>query len=147
MADSAARYGKVGKNLMNGNIAVKVNGIKIIFLKASYTPNMDTHETITHLDLANNEVDGSVYTAGGLLVDAEDITETYVAGSKHTKYSCPDQVLDNETTDAGIKYIAFADRVTGYLLSLQTQDTAQQPSGQQYKLKIASGANAGFLTI
>jgi hypothetical protein len=146
MPDSAARYGKVGKNLMNGNIDVMANGLKIILLKTSYTPNLDTHETITDLVLASNQCSGSPYTAGGLLVDAADVTETYSSANKNTLYSCPDQTLDNATI-SDIKYIAYADRSTGYLLSLQTLASAQSPSAQQFKVRIAGGTAAGFLTV
>lgn len=146
MADVAARYGKVGKNLMNGNINVKTNGLKIIFLKSTYTPNLDTHETITDLTLASNQSVGSQYTAGGLLVDGANVTETYTAGSKNTKYSCPDQTLDNATIDE-VKYIVYADRSTGYLLSIQTLETAKAPVAQQLKVKIATSVAGGFLTI
>jgi hypothetical protein len=50
------------KNIMNGNIDLDTNTIKVALVTSSYTPTQATHEFFNQV---TNEVSGTGYTAGG----------------------------------------------------------------------------------
>lgn len=55
-------YNNFKKNIMNGNIDLDTDTIKVALVTSTYTPNIDTHEDFADI---TNEVVGTGYTAGG----------------------------------------------------------------------------------
>ncbi|MHA1482068.1 MAG: hypothetical protein ACTSQA_01355 [Candidatus Heimdallarchaeaceae archaeon] len=67
-------YNDFKKNIMNGNIDLDTDTIKVMLVTSSYTPDQDSHE---FKDSVTNEVSGTGYTAGGVeltskVVSADD---------------------------------------------------------------------------
>lgn len=80
MAVSIWKYGKTYANLLGGEVAGDTfavdylsDTIKCRLHTATYTPNLDTHETIADL---TNEVTGTGYSAGGVTLASKTITYT-----------------------------------------------------------------------
>ena len=65
-------YNIFKKSLMNGDIDLDTNTIKVMLVTSSYTPNADTH-----LDRADvtNEVTGTGYTTGGAEITSKAVTQ------------------------------------------------------------------------
>ena len=55
-------YNNFKKNIMNGNIDLDNDTIKVALVTSAYTPNIDTDEDFADV---TNEVSGTGYTAGG----------------------------------------------------------------------------------
>ena len=136
MADTATKYGNVGAKFANKDIDYSADTIKAIFLTTSYTPNYDTHTTVTDLNLGANECSGAVYTAGGETLANK--TETYDSGNNYTLFSADSITLDNETI-AGIKYIVIADTTSTYLITCITLDPAISATSQQVLVAFTNG--------
>jgi hypothetical protein len=73
-------YGKAFANLLGGEIAGDTfqtdflsDTIKVSLHSNSYTPNLDTHETLADV---TNEITGTGYTAGGATLASKTITYT-----------------------------------------------------------------------
>lgn len=60
------------KNIMNGNIDLDTDTIKVALVTSSYTPNQDTHEFFSDV---TNEVSGTGYSAGGSALTTKTVTE------------------------------------------------------------------------
>jgi hypothetical protein len=150
MADTIAKYGKAGKHFANKEINWDTDTIKVFLLKSTYTPNMDTHEFETDLDLTNNEISttGS-YTKGTGLTLANTAYLSYDSANDRTP-------LDADDADAGtitavdVMYAAIVDTQPGaaasnILMALITIDAAKRaPSAQPFKITWNAG---GILAI
>ena len=64
------------KNIMNGNIDLDTNTIKVALVTSGYTPTQATHEFFNQV---TNEVTGTGYTAGGSTLASSAVT---AAGGK-----------------------------------------------------------------
>ena len=134
MADSSARYGNAGKHFADGDIDWAADTIKCIFLKNTYTPNYDTHETVTHLNLASNQCTGATYTPGGETLVSK--TAVYDSGNNNTLFSAADITLANETI-AGVKYLIIADTSSTYLITCITLDPEKSATSQEFKVNFS----------
>lgn len=64
-------YNQFKKNIMNGNIDLDTDTIKVALVTSSYTPDADTHEDFADV---TNEVTGAGYTAGGQTLSNAAVT-------------------------------------------------------------------------
>lgn len=64
-------YNNFKKNIMNGNIDLDTDDIKVALVTSTYTPNQDTHEDFADI---TNEVTGTGYTAGGASLANDAVT-------------------------------------------------------------------------
>lgn len=64
-------YNNFKKNIMNGNIDLDTDTIKLALCTSSYTPDQDSHE---FFDDITNEVSGTGYTAGGEEITTKAVT-------------------------------------------------------------------------
>ena len=71
MAD--AIYNIFRAELLNGNIDLVNDTIKVMLLTNAYTPDVDAHTYIS--DVSANEVSGSGYTAGGATLANKSVTQ------------------------------------------------------------------------
>jgi len=69
MADMV--FNNFKKNIMNGNIDLDTDTIKVMLVTLSYSPNQDTHEFMSSV---TNEVTGTGYTAGGQALASKAVT-------------------------------------------------------------------------
>lgn len=65
-------YNGFKKNIMNGNIDLDTDTIKVALVTSSYTPDVDTHEDFADV---TNEVTGTGYTAGGDTITNPAVTQ------------------------------------------------------------------------
>lgn len=65
-------YNAFKKNIMNGNIDLDTDTIKVALVTSTYTPNQDTHEDYADI---TNEVVGTGYTAGGDTITNPAVTQ------------------------------------------------------------------------
>ena len=135
MADTSQKYGNVGKHFADGDIDYTNDTIKCIFLKNTYTPNYDTHETVTDLVLGSNECSGAVYTAGGETLATK--SAVYSSINDNTLFSAADISLPNETI-AGVKYLVIVDTSSTYLITCITLDPEKSATAQEFKVVFAT---------
>jgi len=64
-------YNNFKKNIMNGNIDLDTDDIKVALVTSSYTPNQDTHEDFADI---TGESTGTGYTAGGETIANTTVT-------------------------------------------------------------------------
>lgn len=64
-------YSNLPKHLMNANISLESDTIKVALVTSSYTPDQDAHE---FFDDITNEVTGTGYTAGGATLASKTVT-------------------------------------------------------------------------
>jgi len=64
-------YNNFKKNIMNGNIDLDSDTIKVALVTSAYTPNQDTHEDFADV---TNQVTGGGYTAGGQTIANTTVT-------------------------------------------------------------------------
>ena len=133
------KFGKVGEKFADKEIDFLADQIKVFFLKSSYTPNFDTHEYQTSLDLANNEIGTtSTYTKGTGLVLANK-TGTYIDGSDYTSFDADDLTVEDATIP-DFRYAAIVDtqsanEATNPLIALIDYESTVALVAQQLKLK------------
>jgi hypothetical protein len=60
------------KNIMNGNIDLDTDTIKVMLTTSAYTPDQDSHEFKSSV---TNEVSGTGYTAGGATLANKSVTQ------------------------------------------------------------------------
>lgn len=65
-------YHNLSKALMDGDIDLANDTIKVMLLTSSYTPDLD-HDFVD--DVSANEVSGTGYTAGGATLASKAITD------------------------------------------------------------------------
>ena len=65
-------YNGFKKNIMNGNIDLDTDTIKVMLVTSTYTPDQDLHEFI---DDVTNEVSGTGYVAGGETLANKTVTQ------------------------------------------------------------------------
>ena len=64
-------YNDFKKNIMNGNIDLDTDTIKVMLVTSAYTPDQDNHEFMNQV---TNEVTGTGYTAGGASLANKAVT-------------------------------------------------------------------------
>lgn len=103
---TAAQYGQLALHLVNKRIDFLNDDIRVVLLKATYTPNQDAHAWVSDLNLAANEVSGTGYTAGGLTLTGK--TATYDSATNEVRLDADDPTWTNATI-SGIRYAVYAD--------------------------------------
>jgi hypothetical protein len=73
MAVTAFLYGNFIKSVMNKEIDLDTDAIKVMLCTSTYTPNQDTHQ---YKSSVTNEVTGTGYTAGGATLTGVSVTYT-----------------------------------------------------------------------
>ncbi|AXH46489.1 hypothetical protein SEA_GIBBLES_36 [Gordonia phage Gibbles] len=71
MAFSATPYGQLAKSLINKEVDLDSDSIKLMLCTSAYTPNKDTHQYKSSI---TNEVVGTNYTAGGKALTGVTVT-------------------------------------------------------------------------
>ena len=95
MAVTAKWYGKAFLSLLNKEIDVNSDTLKVMLCTSSYTPDQDTHDYKSDV---TNEVVGTGYTAGGATL--ANVAVTYDAGSNTIKFDADDTSWASSTITA-----------------------------------------------
>ena len=95
MAVTAKWYGKAFLSILNKEIDLGSDTIKVMLCTSSYTPDQDTHD---YKDDVTNEVSGAGYTAGGATLGS--VTVTYTAGSNTITFDAADTTWSSATITA-----------------------------------------------
>ena len=95
MAVTAKWYGKAFLSILNKEIDLGSDTIKVMLCTSSYTPDQDTHDYKADV---TNEVTGDGYTAGGATL--ADVAVTYDAGSNTIKFDATDTSWATSTITA-----------------------------------------------
>jgi len=69
---SIVLYNSFKKDLLDGNIDLSADTIKVMLTTSSYTPNIDSH---TKRSDVTNEVSGTGYTSGGATLANKSLTQ------------------------------------------------------------------------
>ena len=138
MAD--AIYNKFRAELLNGNIDLVNDTIKVMLLKNSYTPDVDAHDFID--DVSGDEVSGTGYTAGGATLANPAVTED--DANDKGKFDADDVSWPNSTITA---HYAVVYKDTGTPSSspvLGVFDFGADKTTNNTEFKITWGANGIF---
>lgn len=73
MSVVAKAYGLLSRSLLEGEIDLTVDSVKVMLCTSGYAPNQDTHR---HVSDVTNEVVGTAYTAGGKQIAATGLSYT-----------------------------------------------------------------------
>lgn len=65
-------YNGFKKNIMNGNIDLDTDTIKVALVTSAYTPDQDAHEFFSSV---TNEITGTGYSAGGASLANKTVTQ------------------------------------------------------------------------
>lgn len=85
MAVTAFLYGNFINSVMNKEIDLDTDSIKVMLCTSTYTPNQDTHQ---YKSSVTNEVTGTGYTATGQALTG--VTVGYTAGTNVFKFDAAD---------------------------------------------------------
>lgn len=108
MAVSAKLYGAFFTAAFNKEIDLNTDTVKFMLVNSSYTPDQDAHNYID--DVVANEVTGTNWAAGGVVVD--NVTVTYDSGTNVVKIDA-DDISETTVTVANARYgILYVDTGT-----------------------------------
>ena len=85
MAVTAKWFGKAFLALLNKEVDMDTDVLKVMLCTSSYTPDQDAHD---HKDDVTNEVSGAGYSAGGATLAGVAIT--YIGASNTIKFDAND---------------------------------------------------------
>jgi hypothetical protein len=130
-----ALYDKGREKFLTGSISWTTDTIKLVFVDgADYTPNLATHEFLSHIPAAGRVAISGAFTgktATNGVADADDVTVTNVTGDQF-EYIIIFKDTGNEATSP---LIAFLDTVTGLPFT---------PSGSDVTVRWNDGPNKIF---
>lgn len=107
MAVTAFVYGGFLQSVMNKEVDLDSDSIKVMLVTSSYTPNQDTHRYRS--SVVANEVSGSGYTAGGSALSNKSVS--YSAGNNTFTFDADDVTWTPSTITA--RYAVFYDSTPG----------------------------------
>lgn len=102
MAVTAKVYGKALLSLLNKEVDLDSDALKVMLCTSSYTPDQDTHQ---YKSSVTNEVSGTGYTATGATLGS--VTVAYSAGSNTVTLDAADPSWTTSTITA--RYAVFYD--------------------------------------
>lgn len=95
MAVSSALYGKFFLSLLNKEVDIDSDTLKVMLTTSSYTPDQDTDQ---YKSAVTNEISGTGYSAGGVAL--ANVTVTYTAGTNAIKVDADDSQWTSSTLTA-----------------------------------------------
>lgn len=106
MANTGKFYGLFLKSLVNKEIDLDSDTIKVMLCTSSYTPDQDTHQ---YKSSVTNEITGTGYTAGGATLSG--VTITYDAATNKLTFDASDTSWSASTLVA--RYAVIYDATPG----------------------------------
>lgn len=102
MAVTAKAFGLFAKSLVNKEVDLDSDSLKVMLCTSAYTPDQDTHQ---YKSQVTNEVTGTGYTAGGQALTG--VTVAYDAATNTVKLDADDPSWAGSTITA--RYAVFYD--------------------------------------
>lgn len=106
MAVSSSTYGLFIKSLINKEVNLNSDTLKVMLCTSAYTPNQDTHQ---YKSSVTNEVSGTGYTAGGATLSS--VTNGYNASTNALAFDAADVSWETSTITA--RYAVVYDSTPG----------------------------------
>lgn len=106
MATTAKFYGRFLQSLFNKEIDFDSDTIKVMLCTAAYTPDQDAHRYKSDV---TNEITGSGYTAGGIILTSPTIT--YDAANNRVTFDAADSEWNPATFAA--RHVVIYDATPG----------------------------------
>lgn len=130
----AKAYGLVQKSAFNGEIDYDSGTIKCLLCTVTYVPNQDTHQ---YKSSVTNEVTGTGYTAGGVLIAGK--TVAYNTATNAFVMDATDPVWAALTV-TGIRiavfYLDTGSAATSPLLSYMDFEASQSPAAESFTIVL-----------
>lgn len=146
MAVTFTPYTRGMKHLMLGDVNLSTDTLRVTLHKATYTPNLDTHEFWT--DLAGEFTTGGGYTVGGLALTNQVVGHD---GTGHFAYLDADDWVINPLTLNNIRYaVLWQDTgtpATSVLLGLLDFVDEQFAQAEEFRLAWAAPDGGGILEL
>lgn len=145
MAITATPYGQFAKSLINKEIDLDSDTIKLMLCTSAYTPNKDTHQ---YKSAVTNEVTGTGYTAGGATLTGVSIT--YNTATDTVVFDANDVTWPNSTITAryGVLYDATPSTdATRPLIAYIDFETNQISSNAEFKVTWAADGILAFAAL
>lgn len=134
MAVTAKWYGNAFLALLNKELDLDTDTLKVMLCTSSYTPDQDAHD---HKDDVTNEVTGTGYTAGGATL--ANVAVTYTGGTNTIKFDADDASWTTSTITARYA-VVYDDTATDKPLILYVDFGADVVStGGTFTIAWASG--------
>lgn len=103
---TAKAYGLFAKSLLNKEVDIDTDIIKVMLCTSAYTPNQDAHQYKSSI---TNEVTGTGYTAGGLALASSAVS--YNASTNTVMFDANDASWPASTIAA--RYVVLYDSTPG----------------------------------
>ncbi|ANA87272.1 hypothetical protein PBI_KAMPE_38 [Gordonia phage Kampe] len=142
MAVTAYAYGQFAKSLINKEIDLDTDTLKLMLCTSAYTPNKDTHQ---YKSSVTNEVVGTGYTAGGATLTG--VSVTYDTATDTIIFDANDVSWLNSTITArwAVLYDASpATDATRPLIALVDLDGDKISSNAEFKVTWNTSGILGF---
>src|SRR5690606_38812418 len=132
-------YEKFWENVLQGNIDIVNDTVKIALLDSNHTIDLVNDEVFT--DVSADEVSGTNYTAGGITCPVRSL----VANSNRLEVRlASDPVFTSITVTGAQMAVFYVDGDTKYLIGIHDEGSAQSPSAQNLPVNITDANNALF---
>jgi hypothetical protein len=101
---TAALYGKFVLSLLNKEVDIDTDALKVMLTTSAYVPDQDVHQ---YKSSVTNEVTGTGYTATGVAVTG--VTVVYTAASNLITFDANDSSWGAGATISAIRYAVLYD--------------------------------------
>lgn len=133
----AKAYGLAMKSFLNKEVDFDTDTVKVMLCTATYVPNQDTAQ---YKSSVTNEVTGTNYTAGGIVVSGKQVV--YTAASNTLMLDCTVDPVFSNVTITGIRYAVFyvdtGTPSTSPLLCYMDFETDQSVTAQNFTIVLPS---------
>lgn len=125
-------YNNAREALLNGDIDLTSDTIKVALVTASYTPDQDAHDAWD--DVSANEVSSSGYTAGGATLSSKTVTQDNT--NDRAVFDAADVSWTGVTfsTRYGVVYKDTGTPATSLLIALLDWGSTKSPSAENFSL-------------
>lgn len=137
MAVTANVYGLALQSMLNKEVDWDTDSVKAMLCTAAYVPDQDTHR---YKNSVTNEVTGTGYTAGGIVVPTRGFT--YDGAANNLRLTCGNLAFGTLTV-AGIRIVVFyvdtGTATTSPLLSWMDLGADQSPTASPFTIDMSNG--------
>ena len=133
-------YGKAVQSVLQKQINLVSDDVKVALFTSSYTPNVDTDTTYAGI---TGQAAGTGYTAGGLSLTNKTLTQD--AANNVWKFDADD--ITFSAVSIAFRYAVIYDNTNGYLIGYVDFGTTQTATNQDLTIRWESGTTTGILEV